>query len=32
MDHVEILMAIAKPFRYKGAVLDDMVAFFESKK
>ena len=29
MDHLEIMMAIAKPFRHKGPVLDDMVAFFE---
>ena len=32
MDHIEIMMAIAKPFRHKGPVLDDMVAFFESRK
>ena len=29
MDHVEIIMAIAKPFRSKGPVLEDMIAFFE---
>jgi len=29
MDHLEIMMAIAKPFRHKGPVLDDMIAFFE---
>lgn len=29
MGHLEIMMAIAKPFRYKGAVLDDMIAFFD---
>ncbi|GAB5487692.1 MAG: alpha/beta hydrolase [Parasphingorhabdus sp.] len=29
MDHLEIMMAVAKPFRHKGPVLDDMVAFFE---
>lgn len=32
MGHLEIMMAVAKPFRYKGPVLDDMVAFFESRK
>lgn len=32
MDHLEIMMAISKPFRNKGPVLDDMVAFFESRK
>ena len=31
MDHLEIMMAIAKPFRHKGPVLDDMIAFFESR-
>ncbi|QJB69578.1 alpha/beta hydrolase [Parasphingorhabdus halotolerans] len=31
MDHLEIMMAIAKPFRGKGPVLDDMVEFFESQ-
>lgn len=30
--HLEIIMAIAKPFRYKGPVLDDMVAFFDRHK
>jgi len=29
VDHLEIMMALAKPFRYKAPVLDDMVAFFE---
>lgn len=29
VDHLEIMMAVAKPFRYKAPVLDDMVAFFE---
>lgn len=29
IDHLEIMMAVAKPFRHKGAVLDDMVGFFE---
>lgn len=29
MDHLEIMMAIAKPFRHKGPVLEDMIAFFE---
>lgn len=29
VDHLEIIMALAKPFRYKAPVLDDMVAFFE---
>lgn len=29
MDHLEIMMAVAKPFRHKGPVLDDMIAFFE---
>ena len=32
MDHVEIIMAIAKPFRSKGPVLDDMIAFFERQQ
>ncbi len=32
MGHLEIIMAIAKPFRYKGPVLDDMVAFFDRHK
>lgn len=32
MDHLEIMMAIAKPFRRKGPVLDDMIAFFESRQ
>ncbi|HEY9091289.1 alpha/beta hydrolase [Parasphingorhabdus sp.] len=32
MDHLEIMMAVAKPFRRKGPVLDDMIAFFESCK
>ncbi|MEW4468749.1 alpha/beta hydrolase [Parasphingorhabdus sp. JC815] len=32
MDHLEIIMAVAKPFRRKGPVLDDMIAFFESRK
>lgn len=32
MDHLEIMMAIAKPFRHKGPVLDDMIAFFERSK
>ena len=27
--HLEIMMAVAKPFRYKAPVLEDMVAFFE---
>ena len=31
MDHLEIMMAIAKPFRGKGPVLDDMIKFFESR-
>jgi acetyl esterase/lipase len=29
VDHLEIMMAVAKPFRYKAPVLEDMVAFFE---
>ena len=29
MDHLEIMMAVSKPFRHKGPVLDDMIAFFE---
>lgn len=29
VDHLEIMMAVAKPFRYKAPVLDDMVAFFD---
>ena len=29
VDHLDIMMAVAKPFRYKATVLDDMVAFFE---
>ena len=29
VDHLEIMMAVAKPFRYKAPVLDDMVAFFQ---
>ncbi|MEP2987485.1 MAG: alpha/beta hydrolase [Parasphingorhabdus sp.] len=29
MDHLEIMMAVSKPFRHKGPVLDDMVDFFE---
>lgn len=29
VDHLEIIMALAKPFRHKAPVLDDMVAFFE---
>lgn len=29
VDHLEIMMAVAKPFRYKAPVLDDMIAFFE---
>ncbi|WP_417620653.1 alpha/beta hydrolase [Parasphingorhabdus sp.] len=29
IDHLEIMMAVAKPFRHKAPVLDDMVAFFE---
>jgi len=29
IDHLEIMMALAKPFRHKAPVLDDMVAFFE---
>lgn len=29
VDHLEIMMALAKPFRHKAPVLDDMVAFFE---
>jgi acetyl esterase/lipase len=29
LDHLEIMMALAKPFRHKAPVLDDMVAFFE---
>ena len=32
MGHLDIIMAVAKPFRSKGPVLDDMVAFFESKR
>ncbi len=32
VDHLEIMMAIAKPFRHKASVLDDMVAFFERHK
>lgn len=32
MGHLEIMMAIAKPFRHKGPVLDDMVAFFERRR
>lgn len=31
MGHLEIMMAVAKPFRYKGPVLEDMVAFFDSR-
>ena len=31
VDHIEIMMAIAKPFRYKAPVLDDMIAFFHSQ-
>ncbi|APG61945.1 hypothetical protein LPB140_02890 [Sphingorhabdus lutea] len=31
MDHYEIIMAIALPFRGKGAVLDDMAAFINRK-
>ncbi|MEH6758171.1 MAG: alpha/beta hydrolase [Parasphingorhabdus sp.] len=30
LGHLDIMMAVAKPFRYKGPVLDDMIAFFES--
>ncbi|ASK88943.1 alpha/beta hydrolase [Sphingorhabdus sp. SMR4y] len=29
IDHLEIMMALAKPFRHKAPVLDDMVAFFD---
>ena len=29
VDHLEIMMAVAKPFRYKAPVLEDMIAFFE---
>ena len=29
VDHLDIMMAVAKPFRYKAPVLEDMVAFFE---
>ena len=29
VDHLEIMMALSKPFRHKASVLDDMVAFFE---
>jgi len=32
MDHLEIMMAVAKPFRHKGPVLDDMIAFFERQQ
>ena len=32
IDHLEIMMAVAKPFRHKAPVLDDMVAFFERHK
>jgi len=32
MDHIEIMMAISKPFRNKGPVLEDMIAFFESRQ
>jgi len=32
VDHLEIMMALAKPFRNKAPVLDDMVAFFERHK
>ncbi|CAO1649902.1 alpha/beta hydrolase [Parasphingorhabdus sp. NYA22] len=32
VDHLEIMMALAKPFRHKAPVLDDMVAFFERHK
>ena len=32
VDHLEIIMAVAKPFRHKAPVLDDMVAFFERHK
>lgn len=32
IDHLEIMMALAKPFRHKAPVLDDMVAFFERHK
>ena len=32
LDHAEIIMAVSKPFRGKGPVLDDMIAFFESRK
>lgn len=31
MGHAGIMMAVAKPFRYKGPVLDDMIAFFEDR-
>ncbi|NRD88762.1 alpha/beta hydrolase [Sphingopyxis sp. BSNA05] len=32
IDHLEIMMALAKPFRHKAPVLDDMVAFFDRHK
>ncbi|WP_373490988.1 alpha/beta hydrolase [Parasphingorhabdus sp.] len=32
VNHLEIIMAVAKPFRYKAPVLDDMVSFFERHK
>ncbi|MEL6875000.1 MAG: alpha/beta hydrolase [Pseudomonadota bacterium] len=32
MGHLDIMMAVAKPFRYKGPVLEDMVAFFERRR
>ncbi len=32
MDHIEIMMAISKPFRNKGPVLEDMIVFFESRQ
>ena len=32
MGHLDIIMALAKPFRYKGPVLDDMIDFFERQE
>ena len=32
IDHLEIMMAVAKPFRHKAPVLNDMVAFFDRHK
>ncbi|MDZ7588384.1 MAG: alpha/beta hydrolase [Parasphingorhabdus sp.] len=30
--HLDIMMAVAKPFRYKAPVLDDMVDFFNARQ